>query len=62
MQQIPFIGLLIDLFNHLNAKLNPICHLLALFGAHHILHVSRIRVKLALHVSGDKLAHFQEHL
>jgi hypothetical protein len=29
----------------LNTKLNPICHLLALFGAHHILHVSRIRVK-----------------
>ena len=25
----------------LNAKLNPICLLLALFGAHHILHVSR---------------------
>ena len=31
--------------NPLNAKLNPICHLLALFEAHHILHVSRIRVK-----------------
>jgi len=28
-----------------NAELNPIRHLLALFGAHHILHVSRIRVK-----------------
>jgi hypothetical protein len=28
----------------INAKLNPICHLLALLGAHHILHVSRIRV------------------
>ena len=28
-------------FNTLNAELNPICHLLALFGAHHILHVSR---------------------
>ena len=25
--------------------LNPNCHLLALLGAHHILHVSRIRVK-----------------
>ena len=33
------------LFNPLNAELNPICHLLALLGAHHILHVSRIRVK-----------------
>ena len=31
--------------NPLNAKLNPICHLLTLLGAHHILHVSRIRVK-----------------
>ena len=29
----------------LNAELNPICHLLALLEAHHILHVSRIRVK-----------------
>jgi hypothetical protein len=29
----------------LNAKLNPICHLLALLGARHILYVSRIRVK-----------------
>jgi hypothetical protein len=28
----------------LNAELNPICHLLALLAAHHILHVSRIRV------------------
>jgi len=31
--------------NPVNAKLNPICYLLALLGAHHILHVSRIRVK-----------------
>jgi hypothetical protein len=30
--------------NPLNAKFNPIWHLLALFGAQHILHVSRIRV------------------
>jgi hypothetical protein len=28
----------------LNAELNPICNLLALLGAHRILHVSRIRV------------------
>jgi len=34
------------LVNRLNAKLNPICHLLALLGAHHILHVSRIRVNV----------------
>jgi hypothetical protein len=32
------------MFNHLNAELNPICHLLALLEAHHIFHVSRIRV------------------
>jgi len=32
-------------FNPLNAELNPICHLLALWGAHHILHVSGIMVK-----------------
>ena len=35
----------ITLFNPLNPKLNPICYLLALLGAHHFLHVSRIRVK-----------------
>jgi len=28
-------------FNPLNAELNPICPLLALFEDHHILHVSR---------------------
>jgi len=33
--------------NPLNAKLNPICHLLALLGAQHILHVSMIRVNRA---------------
>jgi hypothetical protein len=32
-------------FNTLKAELNPICHLLSLLGAYHILHVSRIRVK-----------------
>ena len=32
----------------LNAELNPICHMLALLEAHHILHVSRIRVKIQL--------------
>jgi len=30
--------------NPLKGELNPICHFLALLGAHHILHVSRIRV------------------
>ena len=31
--------------NPLNPELNPICCLLALLGANHFLHVSRIRVK-----------------
>jgi len=34
--------------NPLNAELNPICHLLALLGAHHILYVSRIRVNIQM--------------
>jgi len=34
-----------DLLNPLKPELNPICYLLALLGAHHFLHVSRIRVK-----------------
>jgi len=33
-----------DVLNPLNAELNPICYLLALLGAHHILNISRIRV------------------
>ena len=35
----------IILVNPLNAELNSICYLLALLGAHHFLHVSKIRVK-----------------
>ena len=31
--------------NPLNAELNPVFHLLVLLEAHHILHVSRLRVK-----------------
>jgi len=31
-------------FNPLNSELNPISHLLALLGAHHIFHVSGLRV------------------
>jgi len=37
--------LLYVVLNLLNAELNPICHLLALLGAHPILHISKIRVK-----------------
>jgi hypothetical protein len=36
---------LLDDLNPLNAKLNPICHLLVLLGAHHIFHISKVRVK-----------------
>jgi hypothetical protein len=36
--------------NTLNAELNPICHLLALLGIQHILHIIRIRVKISLSV------------
>ena len=36
----------LTVINHLKPELNPICYLLALLGAHHFLHVSRIRVKL----------------
>ena len=36
----------------LNAELNLICHLLVLLGAHHILHVSRVRVKMDLEGGG----------
>jgi len=32
--------------NPLKPELNPICYFQALLGAHHFLHVSRIRVKL----------------
>ena len=32
--------------NPLNAELNPICHLLALLGAHHIFHISGLRVNI----------------
>jgi len=47
VSQFPhFLCSIINSFNPLNPELNPICYLLALLGAHHFLHVSRIRVKL----------------
>jgi len=39
-------GYRFSFINPLNAELNAICHLLALLWAHHIFHVSRIRVNL----------------
>jgi len=53
--------------NPLNTQLNSICHLLALLRAHHILHVSGIRVKHNqravswLHVSTLWLCHDQKN-
>jgi len=37
------------IFNPLNAELIPICPLLALLGAHHIFHVSGLRVNVAIY-------------
>jgi len=47
--------------NPLNAQLNPICHFLASLVAHHILHVSRIRVKLRLLETTDIFKHRKEY-
>jgi hypothetical protein len=41
--------------NPINAELNPICYLLALVGGHHILHVSRVRVKEIRREGADKI-------
>jgi hypothetical protein len=38
------------MFNPLNAKLNPICHLLAVLGAHLIFHVNTVRVNGVTHI------------
>jgi hypothetical protein len=41
-------GIEVSYINHLNAELNPSCQLLALLGAHHIFHISRVRVKKSM--------------
>ena len=41
-QQVNVVS--VHAINPLKPELNPICYLLALLGAHHFLHVSRIRV------------------
>jgi len=48
-------------FKGLNAKLNPICHLLTLLGAHHIFHVSKIRANYSnkLHCSFEVSSSFK---
>jgi hypothetical protein len=43
--------------NPLNAELNPIRHLLALAGAHHFVHVSRVRVNVFWYVTLDSVAY-----
>ena len=57
------------IFSPLNTKLNHTCHLLALLGAHHIMHISRIHSLVfslegrawqepePSHVTGMALAH-----
>ena len=45
-QGISLSGGRLPAFNPLNPELNLICYLLALLGAHHFPHVSRMRVKL----------------
>jgi hypothetical protein len=51
-----------DKINPLNAQLNPICHLPALLGAHHILHFSRMRVKYPMFADNmANISHFSLH-
>ena len=47
------------LFNTFNAELNPTCHLLALLGTHHILHVSRIRFNVTLFITNATWAYLE---
>jgi len=56
-RNVPYGCAIFGLSYHINpfhAELNPICHLLALLGAHHIFHVSGLRVEahLCLKVCG----------
>ena len=45
-RQLQLAQNILAIVNPLKPELNPICYLLVLLGAHHFLHVSRIRVKL----------------
>jgi hypothetical protein len=47
------------MINPLNAELNPIRHLLVLAGAHHFVHVSRVRVKEKYGISTTGKREFQ---
>jgi len=46
LQSSDFVSCCNLCFNPLNAELNPTCHLLTFLWAHHIFHLSRIRVKV----------------
>ena len=50
----------LDNINPSNAELNPIYYFLALLGAHHFLHVSRIRVKQLVTQKRRARARWQE--
>ena len=45
---VEYKHIILPLINPLNAELNPIYHLLALLGAHHIFHISWITVNISL--------------
>jgi hypothetical protein len=47
--------------NRLNAELNPICHLLALLGAHHIFHASGLRVNTEMDIISIVVNLFLSH-
>ena len=59
------ISLVLDVLNPLNAELNPIRHLLALEGARHFVHVSRIRVNVCSELKYESFIFlnvvFQQH-
>jgi hypothetical protein len=48
--------------NPLKAQLNPICHLLALLGTHHILHVSSIRVNFFCNVQAEEISYVHKKI
>jgi hypothetical protein len=48
----------IKAINPLNTELNPICHLLALLGAHPLFHVSVIKVKPFMSLDTLKLVYY----
>ena len=48
----------VSIFNPLNAELNPICYQLALLEAHHILHVSGVRVNIIPTIFAFLLSHY----